>query len=225
MLCVASCAAPRIRASTIGLEQPFLAHTANVLIENMGDVVPRAARQRRADQANDHRRGGALRTNAGSRASSSWTVSWHACSARARRSCRGADAFRLHDTYGFPPDLTAKILSERELGIDESGYWEERKKAQQTARDNPKFRREAQAELWGSAELPQTGFTGYGELHALGRVLAIAMDGVFEDSASEGDTVQLAFDHTTFYAESGGQVGDSGVARGTDVALRIDDVQ
>ncbi len=208
---------------TIGLEQPFLAHTANVLIENMGDSYPelraKGALIKQTITAEEERFG---RTLAAGLQQLDGIV------ARMQREGQtimpGADVFRLHDTYGFPPDLTAKILSERELGIDESGYWEERKKAQQTARDNPKFRREAQAELWGSAELPQTGFTGYGELHALGRVLAIAMDGVFEDSASEGDTVQLAFDHTTFYAESGGQVGDSGVARGTDVALRIDDV-
>lgn len=208
---------------TLGLEQPFLAQTAAVLIDIMGDTYPEL--RAKADliaqtiTAEEERFGRTL---------ASGLQQLDGIVARMQRQGQtimaGADVFRLHDTYGFPPDLTAKILAERELGIDEAGYLEERKKAQQTARDNPRFRREAQAELWGGAEMPQTHFTGYGELHGIGRVLAIAMDGAFEEAASEGDTVQIVFDRTPFYAESGGQVGDTGVARGTDVALRIDDV-
>jgi len=208
---------------TIGLEQPFLAHTADVLIEIMGDSYPelraKADLIKQTVTAEEERFGRTLAAG---------LQQLDSIVARMQRETQtimpGADVFRLHDTYGFPPDLTAKILAERGLRIDEAGYLEERKKAQQMARDNPRFRREAQAELWGGAELPQTQFTGYTELHSLGRVLAIARDGAFEDSASEGDTVQLVFDRTPFYAESGGQVGDTGVARGTEVALRIDDV-
>ena len=125
----------------------------------------------------------------------------------------GEDAFKLNDTFGFPIDLTREILEERGMSIDFDRFHEllkEQKKRSRAARKN------AGADAWISdstdlSDIAPTEFVGYSELETEAKVVAIIKDGERVESAGEGESVILVLDKTSFYAESGGQVGDTGV--------------
>ena len=124
----------------------------------------------------------------------------------------GEDAFKLNDTFGFPIDLTREILAEHGLSVNTERFYEllkEQKKRSRAARKN------AGADAWISdntdfTDIPKTEFTGYTELKSDAEVLAIVKDGERVQAAGEGENVILVLDKTPFYAESGGQVGDTG---------------
>jgi alanyl-tRNA synthetase len=124
----------------------------------------------------------------------------------------GADAFKLNDTFGFPIDLVREILAEKGIGVDEEEFYrllDEQKTRSRNARKN------AGADAWLSdtvdiTDIQPTEFVGYGENTATAKVLAIIKDGKRETSAFEGETVAVVLNTTPFYAESGGQVGDTG---------------
>ena len=124
----------------------------------------------------------------------------------------GADAFRLYDTFGFPIDLTEEILAEKGMTIDMDGFkalMDEQRSRARTARS------EKNILAWSDDNVLKgvagTQFVGYDSDTAECRVLAIIRDGELADSISEGDSGVIVTDVTPFYAESGGQVGDSGV--------------
>ena len=125
----------------------------------------------------------------------------------------GEDAFKLNDTYGFPIDLTREILSEQGIGVDVDRYYEllaEQKKRSRDARKN------AGADAWISestdlSDIPATVFKGYSDLNIESKVVAVIKEGVRADSVSEGESAIVVLDETPFYAEGGGQVGDTGV--------------
>ncbi len=124
----------------------------------------------------------------------------------------GEDAFKLNDTYGFPIDLTREILEEKGMKIDFDRFHElltEQKKRSRAARKN------AGADAWISdstdlSDLEPTVFVGYSELTTPVKVLALVKDGERIEAAGEGDNVIVVLDKSPFYAESGGQVGDTG---------------
>ena len=124
----------------------------------------------------------------------------------------GEDAFKLNDTFGFPIDLTREILEEKGIKVDVDRFHDlmkEQKKRSRAARKN------AGADAWISdntdlSDLAATAFVGYTELEAEAQVLAIVKDGKRIESAGEGESVLIVLDKTPFYAESGGQVGDTG---------------
>lgn len=124
----------------------------------------------------------------------------------------GEDAFKLNDTYGFPLDLTKDILEEKGITVDEDKFNEllEAQKSQARA-----ARKDAGADAWkGSSvkvDVPQTEFVGYTDFTAESKVLAIIKDGALADMIGAGEEGVIVLDKTPFYAESGGQVGDSGV--------------
>ncbi|GAB4029578.1 MAG: alanine--tRNA ligase [Elusimicrobiota bacterium] len=125
----------------------------------------------------------------------------------------GRDAFRLYETYGFPLELTREIAAKKSLAVDEKGFEEAKKQAQEIARSAWKSSGEQNAFIFQKAEekLPQTVFTGYDSLCEESKLLAIvdAQGNILEKA--ESGFCWLAFDKTPFYAESGGQVGDSGL--------------
>jgi len=132
----------------------------------------------------------------------------------------GEAAFRLYDTYGFPLDLTQDALRERGRKVDVAGF--ETAMAEQKARARAAWAgsgEAAEGALWlALAErLGPTEFLGYDTESAEGQVLAIVRDGVEVDEAAAGETVQVVLNQTPFYAEAGGQVGDTGTLR-TDAA-------
>ncbi len=125
----------------------------------------------------------------------------------------GADVFRLYDTYGFPPDLTRDIAREHGLEIDERGFTAEMTRQKDRSREAPAFHsdvpeRAAYAALQGAGAAPT--FVGYETLDVEGRVLALFQRGGRIESAGVGTDVEVVCDRTPFYAEAGGQVGDTG---------------
>src|SRR5690606_23894575 len=123
----------------------------------------------------------------------------------------GADAFRLYDTYGFPVDLTADIARERGLSVDMAGFDAAMAHQRETARAAGKFSSHAGLPADLVARLEPTGFLGYDELAAGGlEVVALLRDGRPVDAIEAGDEAVVFLDRTPFYAESGGQVGDTG---------------
>ncbi len=120
----------------------------------------------------------------------------------------GEVLFTLYDTYGFPLDLTADIARERDLGVDEAGYDAAMAEQRARARAAGAFKVDYSASLQLEGE---TEFTGYTELKAdNSKVVGLYRDGEAVDSLGEGEEGLVVLDRTPFYAESGGQVGDSG---------------
>lgn len=132
----------------------------------------------------------------------------------------GEDAFKLNDTYGFPLDLTKDILAEKGLIVDEDKFNALLERQKQTARS---ARKDAGADAWKGdsvkIDAPPTVFTGYTDDASQSRVLAILQDGALCDMLGTGETGILVLDKTPFYAQSGGQVGDSGVIKSADDAV------
>ena len=131
----------------------------------------------------------------------------------------GGDAFRLHDTYGFPLELTRELAAERGVEVDEVGF--SAAMEEQRARS-----RRGTPQGWALAkDLPKSEFTGYGELTTSSKVVALRKDGDPVEAAGEGDSVEVFLERTPFYAESGGQVGDTGTITTANGQVRIEDTQ
>jgi alanyl-tRNA synthetase len=132
----------------------------------------------------------------------------------------GETAFKLHDTFGFPLDLTADVCRERGVTVDSTGFDAAMQRQREMARSKAKFKMAQGLEYDGAA----TAFHGYEHLvceHS--RVTAIYIDGTPVPKARAGDDVVIVLDHTPFYAESGGQVGDSGELRNARSRVIVDD--
>ncbi len=133
----------------------------------------------------------------------------------------GETAFKLHDTYGFPLDLTADICRERGVRVDEAGFDAAMARQKAQARAAGKFKMSAALDYAG----PQTTFHGYERLDSDAHVVALYRDGAPVEALHEGEMGVVVLDETPFYAESGGQVGDSGVLRGPDGLFNVEDTQ
>jgi alanyl-tRNA synthetase len=139
----------------------------------------------------------------------------------------GEAAFKLYDTFGFPVDLTADILSGRNLKIDEAGFntamTAQRKRARAAWKGSGD---ERVAEIYGRlASDISTRFRGYSELTGASTIRALLVDGESREVAACGESVEIVVDETPFYAESGGQVGDRGTLRASGGAVEITDAQ
>ncbi|MGH8807292.1 MAG: alanine--tRNA ligase [Noviherbaspirillum sp.] len=132
----------------------------------------------------------------------------------------GDIAFKLHDTYGFPVDLTADVCRERGVTVDEARFNVLLEEQRQRAREAGKFKMAQGLEYSGSP----TTFHGYQTLsHDTARVTAIYVEGTPVEQASSGDDAVVVLDHTPFYAESGGQVGDTGELRNAAARFLVED--
>ena len=132
----------------------------------------------------------------------------------------GETAFKLHDTFGFPLDLTADVCRERGVSVDEAGFNAAMNRQREQARSAAKFKMAAGLEYSGDA----TAFHGYEHLvceHS--KVTALYVDGTPVTHAKAGDDVVVVLDHTPFYAESGGQVGDTGELRNQRARMVVED--
>ncbi len=127
----------------------------------------------------------------------------------------GETAFKLFDTYGFPLDLTEDAIRARGLSVDRAGYDAAMARQRQMARESwAGSGQTAQSAIWLELRdrLGATEFSGYDHVDDSGELIALVADGAQVDAAEAGQTVQALFDRTPFYAESGGQAGDAGVA-------------
>ncbi|MGM7665818.1 alanine--tRNA ligase [Microbacterium sp. A93] len=145
-----------------------------------------------------------------------------------KQTLAGPEAFLLHDTYGFPIDLTLEIAEEAGLNVDRTAF-DELMLAQRTrAKADAKSRRRQLADVSVYREfraLGETGFAGYTDLDIESRVLGILVDGQPATTASEGQVAEIILAETTLYAESGGQVSDKGTIVGAGFELDVLDVQ
>ena len=134
----------------------------------------------------------------------------------------GEVVFKLYDTYGFPTDLTADIARERELTIDEAGFEVEMAAQRQRARDAGKFAVDYNSIVKVEGE---TQFDGYDATTGQGQIVAIYKDGEQVDEVVEGDEALIVLNQTPFYAESGGQIGDTGIFKNDTGIFEVQDTK
>ncbi|WP_439518439.1 alanine--tRNA ligase [Hydrogenophaga sp.] len=134
----------------------------------------------------------------------------------------GDVAFKLHDTYGFPLDLSADVCRERGLSVDEAGFHAAMDKQKAQARAAGKFKMDKALEYSGAVNK----FVGYDELvYKNVGVVALYRDGMSVERLQQGESGLVVLDTTPFYAESGGQVGDSGVLQSNHARFEVEDTQ
>lgn len=135
----------------------------------------------------------------------------------------GEDAFALHDTFGFPFELTREIASERGVNVDSASFSAHMNAQRERARADAASKRSVVT----VAELPavRSEFTGYDGLATKGTIAALLVDGASVADVSVGQRAQLILDRTSFYAEKGGQIGDHGLISGEAGAFEVEDVQ
>lgn len=203
----------------LGVRQPFFNRMVPTLVALMGEAYPElpAAQDlvERALKAEEERFAETL--DSGMRI-------FDDVASRTKGVIPGADAFRLYDTYGFPVDLTADIARERGLSVDMQGFDAAMEQQRETARAAGKFSAGSGLPAELVAKLKPTEFLGYDALDAGGLVVAALLkEGRPVDSVSAGDEAVVILDRTPFYAESGGQVGDTGVLAEQGVKFEVDD--
>jgi len=211
----------------LGLSEPFLHRLAPGVAELLGDFypemrenLPAVERQIRLEEERflETLEGGLRRLDA------------LLAGLRPGEVLPGREAFRLYDTYGFPLDLTVEIAAERGFGVDTEGFKRAMEEQQERSRAAMAFEREifkrgAQVleELY--AERGATEFLGYGTLEAEAEVLALLAGDESLGEAGPGTEVQVVLDKTPFYAEGGGQVGDTGEIAGPEGRFRVEDTR
>jgi alanyl-tRNA synthetase len=133
----------------------------------------------------------------------------------------GEVAFKLHDTYGFPLDLSADVCRERDLSVDEAGFAVAMEKQKTQARAAGKFKMDRALDYTGAGN----EFVGYEHLQAEAKIVALYLDGLPVVALSAGQTGVVVLDTTPFYAESGGQVGDEGALVSGSARFDVGDTQ
>jgi alanyl-tRNA synthetase len=209
-------------ARRLGIEGPVVEHLADRTVELFGDAYPELvenqAQVTRVAASEEERFAGTLRQG---------MALLEAEIDKARRAgvLSGDVVFKLHDTFGFPRELTRELLEDAGLSIDEERF--ESLMAEQRDRARRAAKREQVedelAEVASSAG--PTRFLGYQTLEAEGRLVALLLDGERSGVAEEGQDVRLVLDRTPFYAESGGQVADHGYVRTGGGLIRVVDAQ
>jgi len=212
-------------AYLLGAEEPLMHRLAPTLVTQMGEAYPELRRAEpvivetlRQEEERFRRtlgRGMSLLDEATAGLGSGGVLS-------------GETAFKLYDTYGFPLDLTQDAVRAKGLTVDLDGF----DAAMQRQRDQAREAwtgsgQQAQAAEWLAIRdrLGPTEFVGYESVEATGELLVITVDGQEADKAGAGQKVQALFDRTPFYAESGGQAGDTGEIEWTGGRARVSDTQ
>ena len=188
------------------------------LVEQMGGAYPElAAQQARVEQVlrQEEERFGETLENGMRILESALTA------LPAGQALDGQTLFTLYDTYGFPVDLTADICRERDIPVDLDGFEQAMAHQREQARAAGKFK--AAADL--SYDGVSTRFDGYDHLEGQATVTALYVDGVSVPSVAQGQQAVVVLDATPFYAESGGQVGDTGVLAGATARFQVADTQ
>lgn len=201
-----------LKAHLLGVEGPFLNDYVDEIVRLMGHVYPEIVENRelmrRVILSEEERFGSTLRQGQ--------AFLEEALSKLEGSVLSGEQAFTLHDTYGFPVEVTREICEDRGVSVDQEAF--ERCMDEQRARARAANTKDAEA-AWSTyggvhadvlKEVGATKFVGYGELVAAGHVVALIKDGARVDSLSAGDEGEVVLDTTPFYAEMGGEVGDAG---------------
>jgi alanyl-tRNA synthetase len=142
----------------------------------------------------------------------------------------GEDVFQLHDTYGFPFDLTLEMANEEGLGIDAEGFTRLMKQQRERAKADAKSKKSGHTDVTEYRKIAESAgkleFVGYESQESEAKIVGFLLDGAGVKSASAGDDVEIVLDRTPFYAEGGGQLADSGVITTSDGSvIEVEDVQ
>ncbi|HUJ79926.1 MAG TPA: alanine--tRNA ligase [Nitrospiria bacterium] len=194
----------------LGFTEPFLHRLSATVIETMGGAYPELDRSRslvtEVLQGEEERFLQVLDEGMGR-----WREVIQQAEASRDRTIAGAEAFRLYDTYGFPLDIAVDMARERGLVVDTAGYDAAMEEQRDRARKSWVVKTVEPYYQTLLSRVEPTRFTGYDRLDDEVRLLLIVKEGQPVKTASAGETVELVFDQTPFYGESGGQVGDQGL--------------
>ncbi|CAA9569433.1 MAG: Alanyl-tRNA synthetase [uncultured Thermomicrobiales bacterium] len=231
----------------IGLDRPFLAEMAGMVVDQFGGDYPELVdRRRQIERVLTHEEESFGRTltagigrfqalAAGLTGGGAAPPSAQGSDGPAERDgttpiLPGEEAFRLYDTYGFPYDLTVELAREQGIGVDQAGFERAMAAQRETSRGGAAFKDDSRgrAELYVAlAAGRKTTFLGYDPTATSAEATILALvgpDGALEE-ASAGQAVEVILDRTPFYAESGGQVGDTGTIRTETGLIRVDDTR
>lgn len=199
----------------LGARKPFFHALVPALVKEMGDAYPELRQgEKRVTEVLKQEEEAFFRTIA-----NGMEILERALAGGAKQ-IDGDTAFKLHDTYGFPVDLTADVCRERGVTVDEAGFNLLLQKQRDTAREAGKFKMSRGLDYSGAA----TTFHGYDKLvHDTATVTALYVDGTAVQEVRSGDDAVVVLDHTPFYAESGGQVGDTGELRNAQSRFLVED--
>jgi alanyl-tRNA synthetase len=203
----------------LGARKPFFHTLVGALANEMGDAYPELRREeKRAFEVLKQEEEGFFRTIANGMEILEKALA--SLDKAGSKQLDGDTAFKLHDTFGFPVDLTADVCRERGVTVDEARFNELLDEQKKRAREAGKFKMAQGLEYSGAV----TQFHGYDELARDGvKVTAVYVDGSAVASATSGDDAVIVLDHTPFYAESGGQVGDTGELRNATSRFLVED--
>ena len=198
----------------LGARQPFLYSLVAALVKEMGEAYPELKRdQARIEEVLKGEESRFFETIANGMT----LLDQALADLNGRTVLDGETAFRLHDTFGFPLDLTADVCRERSVTVDEAGFDAAMARQREQARAAGRFKGASLLEYDGAA----TRFVGYDALTAPAKVLALYRDGKPVETLQAGDEGVVVLDVSPFYAESGGQVGDHGLIAAPNGALRF----
>ena len=206
----------------LGARKPFFNSIVVALVDEMGDAYPELRKaEKRVIEVLMQEEEGFFRTIAnGMEILDAAIALLPLPGGEGIRTLPGDLAFKLHDTFGFPLDLTADVCRERGVTVDSAGFDAAMDRQREQARAAGKFKMAAGLDYSGAA----TAFHGYDHLtHDGAKVTAVYVDGTSVASAKAGDDAVVVLDHTPFYAESGGQAGDTGELRNGTSRMLVED--
>jgi alanyl-tRNA synthetase len=210
--------------SRLGLDEPFLFQTAERVVELMGQAYPElvASRATIVEFARNEEIGFRRTLDKGMRMLSESMIE---LGNKGEKNIPFETIFFMHDTHGFPPDLTRIVANENNFAVDEEGYrkWLEEKRAGggEFGGSGEKAVADVYHKLQG--QLGDSAFLGYETLQAEGKVLSLVVGGAVVEKSSAGSEVEVVCDRTPFYGESGGQVGDAGRIVAPGLVVQVTD--
>ena len=210
----------------LGIKEPFLNRVATKVVDLMGDQYPELRERRELIATMSEGEEQRFRQTI-ERGLSLLEERFSDLEQQGSQTLAGGDAFKLYDTYGFPLDLTRVICEERGVVVDEEGYQTSLEAAQELSSFKAMDQAVEQVYRVALERVPkgEVQFTGYERTEDQGRVVAILSGGEVVERAEVGDEVEIIADRTPFYAESGGQVADTGRLTGPSGEYSVEDTQ
>jgi len=212
-------------AHMLGATEPLTASLVEAVVQEMGGAYPAIVDKREhVRQAVEREEIGFLKTLESGEQMLDVAIQ----ALGDRTEIPGSTAFKLHDTFGFPIELTEEIAAERGLTVDRAGF--DGEMDQQKERARAAFKGAADGDTTDMyrrilSGIDQTEFTGYGDLEGSGLVLSLLSEGDTIERADEGQEIEVFLSRSPFYGESGGQVGDTGTIKTETGTVRVGDTQ
>lgn len=207
----------------LGIDHPFLSEVATTVIQESGGAYPELVeKQKYIHKVIENEEASFNKT-----IDSGLSILNERIAAADGKELPAADAFQLYDTYGFPIDLTLEILEEQGMTTNRDEFDRLMNEQRERAREDRKKMGDLgwQSEDLGLDKSIKTRFDGYETLGENAKVLAIVNEGEPSGAAAKGEKITVVLDHTPFYAEMGGQIGDHGVLAGKNGVVTVSDVQ